>query len=271
MNFKLWSVAILAGVMTWAHDSQASVILSTTSYSENFNTLSTTDVNDVWSTTAGTQAAVPGSTGCDGVKLSGTSSGTGTNLMDFIADAGTSNTGAVHSYGAAANSERALGTVASGPNVPGIGVEIQNNTGTTITSVTINYTGEFWRSSQTVQNVLTFGYFIGASGSTTYLSAGGATAVTALNLVGPAAAGSAAALDGNLVGNQASFGSTITANILQGQSLYLRWQDADDTGNDGGVAIDGFSLTATLVPEPSGLALLGFGTFAMIRFRRRGA
>jgi hypothetical protein len=57
-----------------------------------------------------------------------------------------------------------------------------------------------------------------------------------------------------------------------GDVLYFRWQDANDGGNDAGLAIDNFSLTAfSSVPEPTSLALVGvaLGAGSWLRLRRR--
>jgi hypothetical protein len=250
----------------------AAVILSGTSYSENFDVpdLAAASVTGAFSLTAGTQAAVPGSSGWDGVKLAGT----GASNMNYTVDNGTGNSGAIYSYGATGSNERALGTLASASNIPGIGVEIDNNTGSTITSVTIGYVGEFWRSSTSTQNVLTFGYSVGATGSGTYLGIAG-TPVAALNLVGPAPVTTNGLLDGNLAINQGNFSASFAVTILSGQALYLRWQDVNDIGNDAGLGIDNFQLTATLaeVPEPSTLVMAACGAagLALIARRRRTA
>src|SRR5205085_3350091 len=72
-----------------------------------------------------------------------------TNPTTYRADTGTSNTGAIYSYGVAgtnAVTERAFGSVASG--TPGDiynAFKLTNNTGQTITSLTVSYTGEQWR------------------------------------------------------------------------------------------------------------------------------
>jgi hypothetical protein len=85
-------------------------------------------------------------------------------------------------------------------------------------------------------------------------------------------------LDGNLTANQASRSATITTfkgSALvwnPGETLYFRWQDANEAGNDAGLAIDNFSLTAfSSVPEPSSMALAGIvlGAGTWFRYRRR--
>ena len=62
--------------------------------------------------------------------------------------------------------------------------------------------------------------------------------------------------------------ATITGiNWAPGDTLFIRWNDTDDTGTDAGIAIDNLSMIAT-VPEPSGGLLIGLG-FAALALRRR--
>jgi PEP-CTERM motif len=57
-----------------------------------------------------------------------------------------------------------------------------------------------------------------------------------------------------------------------GQSLWLRWTDANDAGNDHGLAIDNVSVEASgAVPEPSTLTMFGVGALGLAGavYRRR--
>jgi hypothetical protein len=60
-------------------------------------------------------------------------------------DTGGSNTGDTYSYGAAGSTERALGGLRSGTLIPSFGACFTNDTGVTVTSVAVAYTGEQWR------------------------------------------------------------------------------------------------------------------------------
>jgi hypothetical protein len=176
--------------------------------------------------------------------------------MGYSFSNGNGVTGAIYCNSANGGSipERALGALASEDHVGAFGVELVNSIGSTISQVTINYVGEFWRRSTVDQEVLTFGFAVGAPGSTNYLT-GVATGVAALNLIGPAP-GANQFLNGNVDPNRATFSATFNVSVPVGQSLYLRWQDMDNPGNDADLAVDDFQLTAVTVPEPASFALL---------------
>jgi hypothetical protein len=162
--------------------------------------------------------------------------------------------------------ERALGSLASTTGIAAFGVEIVNNTGATRQTAEISYVGEFWRSSTGARNTLTFGYSVGPSGSTNYLT-GAATGLASLDLVGPAPAAFSAPLNGDLPANQSARSGTLTnLNWQVGQSLYLRWQDVNDTGNDAGLAVDNFQIA---IPEPATAALMLLAGLGFVGCTRR--
>ena len=73
--------------------------------------------------------------------------GTGTTI---VANDGSSNAGNLYSYGTGTAIDRALGSLGTGNAAIGNmfwGVALVNNTGSTITSLDISYTGEQWRNS----------------------------------------------------------------------------------------------------------------------------
>lgn len=273
----MFKQAMLTGVVLSAVGSMASagVVLTSMTYSQNFdNVFPTTTVSGAFSTTAGVQAAIPGTSGWDGCKVSGSSSGTTTTTSDFGVDTGSTNTARVYSYGASGSTERALGSLASGSNEPAFGVAITNNTGAALSKVDISFVREQWRSSTTEQNILTFAWGI-SSGSVTssnYLTSSSMTAFSTLNVVGMAAVASNGALDGNATANKANVSGTITFStpLAVGQTLFLRWQDYNNGGSDAGLAIDNFSANFTAVPEPASMALLALGGL-MLAARRRHA
>jgi uncharacterized protein len=179
-----------------------------------------------------------------GVLVSGLPSGWETNRTAYNTGTGSSNTGALYSFGAASSSERALGSVASGSTATiRYGFCLMNNTGGTITALALQYRGEQWRNGgNSTAHKLTFSYEAGATG----FSGSGQTLVSALDFTGPIATTTAGALDGNATANSAAISHSITGlNLAPGQKILLQWADQDDAGNDHGLAIDDFSLTAT--------------------------
>jgi hypothetical protein len=258
-----------------AHTASASFVY----YSQNFDDkiATTTTVSAYFSATAGVQSPIPpggsGSSGWVGAKIAGS----GTGNMNFNVDNGNNNQGALYSYGSTASGsttpdlERALGSLASGTNTGAFGVEIVNTTNLTFPRATIMYTGEYWRSSTSsavppAPNKLDFAYSIGAPGSTTFLT-GPATDFDALDLVGPPPVALNGPLDGDLPANQVPMMATITGiSWAPGQSLYVRFQDFNDLGNDAGLAVDDFKV---IIPEPSSALLALLASLACAGFGRR--
>ena len=71
---------------------------------------------------------------------------TGTNAgATYSAGTGSTSAGDTYSFGAAGSAERAFGGLLSGSLVSVVGAAYTNNTGGTITSLAVSYTGEQWR------------------------------------------------------------------------------------------------------------------------------
>ncbi|MEO6392221.1 MAG: carboxypeptidase-like regulatory domain-containing protein, partial [Pyrinomonadaceae bacterium] len=173
---------------------------------------------------------------------------TGTGIT-IVADGGTNNGGNLYSYGTGTATDRALGSLGSGNAAAGSffwGVRLQNNTGVTVTSLTVSYVGEQWRNSAAATQTISFSYLIGSpavTGSLAEFQSAG-TAVAALNFTGPISLGAAGALDGNAAANRSAISFAITGiSIPNGTEIMLRWSDPDHTGTDHGLSIDDFSVT----------------------------
>src|SRR4029078_7147713 len=111
---------------------------------------------------------------------------------------------------------------------------------------------EQWRNGgNTTAHTLTFQYQIAASGVITDadVPATGWTPFAPLSFPGPIAITTAGALDGNAAANRTVIAATLPATVNAGQEIWLRWQDPNDTGNDHGLAIDDFSVTANSVDD----------------------
>ena len=255
--FKTFAVAVALVAATSAN----AVTISLTgggTYVQDFNTLAATGTSSVLP--IGVQIA-EGGVNADSTYTAGTGSATA---------------GDSYSFGAAGSSDRALGGLRSGSLIPLFGISFTNNTGVTITGLSISYIGEQWRLGTAGRaDRLDFQYAIGASniGTTGFVDA------NVLDFSSPITTGSTGALDGNAAANRQAISSVLSGlTIANGASFTLQWLDLDATGADDGLAIDDFRLTPTLqvgaVPEPDtwAMMIIGFGLAGVaIRRRRRAA
>jgi DNA/RNA endonuclease G (NUC1)/fibronectin type 3 domain-containing protein len=160
----------------------------------------------------------------------------------YAVDTGGSTTGDMYSYGAAASTDRALGQLRSGTLIPVFGAAFTNNTGTTITSLQVAYTGEEWRlgtAGRAITDRMDFQY----STDATSLTTGVWTDVDSLDFNTPDNA-TVGAKNGNAAADRTALAATIgTLSIPNGATFWIRWNDIDATGADDGLAVDDFSLT----------------------------
>ena len=93
----------------------------------------------------------------------------------------TSNSGAVYNAGTAAATDRCLGSLASASTIPTFGTRFVNNTGATITQISISGIAEQWRSGSdaTANESLVFTY---STDATAINSTSAWTPVTGLNI-----------------------------------------------------------------------------------------
>ena len=225
MRFLPSSFYVLFATMIFFVDAlQAQVSLTTTPYTQNFNTLAKT----------GTASTLP-----SGWLLLET--GTNANAT-YTAGTGSSNAGDTYSFGLDAADDRALGTVQSGSLISTIGVAFTNTTGGPVTSLKISYVGEQWRLGATARpDRLDFQY----STDATSLATGAWINADQLDFTGPTTTGTVGALDGTVAANATTINFTITGlNIGNGATFYLRWSDFNATGADDGLGIDDFSIEA---------------------------
>lgn len=167
----------------------------------------------------------------------------------------TSNSGAVYNAGTAAATDRCLGSLASGSTIPTFGTRFVNNTGATITQISISGIAEQWRSGSdaTANESLVFTY---STDATAINSTSTWTPVTGLNINEiNTTTTSAAGIDGNLTSNRASFTNTVNLIWPNGTTLWIKWTDSNDGGNDGILALDDFSFTATTVSSSPMLSI----------------
>lgn len=267
---KLNWIILLFGGLLIASPAVATADISYTgsTINESFDSLGSTTVNGVFSSTIGAQSNVPGTTGFVGTKIAGN----GTGATNFVASdgSGTNPSGSLYSFGASGSADRALGAIASGSNTMAFGFRLVNNSTNTLEDITISFTQENWRSSTGAQNTIAASWSTSASPADFLSAASGFTNVSGLDLVGPAPVTTNGPLDGNLAANQVARSFTFAGiNLAVGSSLYLRWRDTNDTGNDAGLAIDNMTISATAVPEPTSAGLLALTGVAGLAFRRR--
>jgi hypothetical protein len=180
----------------------------------------------------------------------------GNTQMD--AGTGSSNGGNSFHFGLSGNTERAIGGLQSGSNIPTIGFFLVNNTGSTITNVAIAYTGETWRIGAINRfDRLDFQY----STNATSLTTGTWNDIDALDYANVAALATAS---GSML-HSAAISHTLTGlSIANGATLFIRWTDFNASGADDGMGVDDFSLTATAAPAIS-TNLTGFtGAFGNV-------
>lgn len=266
-----WLPGIALGVAIVALASQAQATISLTGLnptaSQDFNTLITTGSAQPWtnnSTLVGWELY--------------RSPSPGTAITTYTAGSGTGTAGSFYSFGTGTDAERALGGVGSGGAYFGspasgaaggwIAVGLTNNTGLMIDEFTVAYDGEQWRNggNATAQTmVLEYGFASAFTSVASWTPAG-----AAFNFTSPIATTTAGALDGNAGANRVAGigGSVGSLTWADGDTLWIRWIEVNDSGNDHGLAIDNFALATRTVPEPGTLALTACGVVALLRRRR---
>ncbi|MFC4816529.1 choice-of-anchor D domain-containing protein [Flavobacterium sp. GCM10023249] len=240
MRIRLLIFSLLFSIVGW---SQFNISAGSTNYTQDFNTL-----------TAGAWA--------DNTTLSGWYARTDAtaSIATYAANTGTTTGAALYAFGVGATNpltDRALGyspsnayTGAAGVGKGYLGWRLRNNTGSTISSITVTWTGEQWRrennatahsmslfyQTATTVNSLTTGTWIAAPSSFTTPITGAVAGV---------------ALDGNANANRtANITVTITVTIVPGDEIMLRWEDLNDAGNDHYMAVDDVTVNATLASIP---------------------
>ncbi len=252
-------------------------------YSQNFDTLPGTTnntLNTAWTdnvTLAGWYASKTTFSVTDGT--------VGGSAATFDSTASANNIG-LFSFGTASSTDRALGSRATSVfagNAPVLyGVKLVNNTGNTLTKFTVIYTGEQWfKSSSASAHTLNLDYQLGAAN----INSGTWTAVSPGTFTAPVFTNIAATLNGNLAANR-SLKVAVVSGIswAAGQSLWIRFRDDNETGNEQGLAADDFFFLAdtelglfyngssSYVTMGAATAALGASSFTIeCRFLKTGA
>jgi autotransporter-associated beta strand protein len=175
------------------------------------------------------------------------------DINAIAASDGTSTAGSFYSFGAESGTDRSLGGLASGGAYFGspasgtlagyIAFGATNSSVGTINAFTLGFDGEQWRNANTSAQTMVLEYGFGATVTSvaTWLS-GGST----FDWTSPVIGGTAGAVNGNVAGLAAARGGTISGlTWTPGDTLWIRWLENNDAGNDHGLAIDNFSLSWT--------------------------
>ncbi|MCZ7601670.1 MAG: T9SS type A sorting domain-containing protein [Melioribacteraceae bacterium] len=227
---KFLSQILLFALFSVYNYAQISINSVTFSYTQNFNSLSSVDnsTGNVWSDNS-------------------TITGWYSNQTEYRGDDGATTAGSLYSWGTASDPDRALGSLASSGNTYLYAVRFVNNSGTTITSIPLTYTGEQWRVTTAGAQSLVFSYQINAVD----ISSGSWTEVAALNFTSPQhSSGSSTAIDGNNVANRQTLSTTLSLTLNDGDEIWFRISDTDDSGSDHGLGIDDFQFNPDSDPLP---------------------
>lgn len=266
-TFAVVALALAAVQLAPAHAS-VQVTDGAFSYAQNFDTLAQSGSANSWlndSTLSGWslfRQPAPGSA-----------------ITAYAANDGSSNTGGFVSYGATASADRALGGLGSGSAYFGspasgavagwIAASFSNVSAKQLNGFSVSFDGEQWRNGgNTAAQSMVFEYGFGSSFSTvtTWVAPGGN-----FNWSSPVASATAAAVDGNGAGRVAGRGGSVSGlSWNPGDTLWVRWTEKNDVGNDHGLAIDNFAMSVSAVPEPAGygMFLAGLGLVALARRKR---
>ncbi|MDB6065350.1 MAG: endonuclease [Pedosphaera sp.] len=226
--------------------SNAQVLMSAGTYTQNFDSLATTNASTTW---------------VDNSNLpnwyTSRASG-GPSFTNYLTGTGSGNAGAIYSFGVSSNStQRALGLLVSGSTgVGAFGVRMSNDTVNAQANITVSFTGEEWRNANAAAIKLAFSYQIGSlltnADSTNSQSW---TSFTNLDFTTPAFGGTIpATLDGTVASNQVVFSNVVLpgARLEPGQEIFLRWLLVRPTsGSSHGVGIDNLTVSFTATnPAP---------------------
>lgn len=196
-----------------------SMLGSAGAYSQNFNTLANSG-SGTWTDNSTITGWYSNQTTCD-------------------ANTGTTTTANMYSFGTTSNSDRALGSVASSSNsIIKYGVRIQNNTGQTVDRIYLQFTGEQWRHGTNSPGIQSMQVTYSQSSSSFNGVISGGLSLTNIAFWSPQYGGSGTALDGNLDSNRLIIAAVLNIGLLNGEELFIQWEDTDDSGFDHALAID---------------------------------
>jgi hypothetical protein len=286
---SLRAILLLGVLSTLAAPAPAAIVLSGLgNQTQNFDFLANGTSNTTWNDDAATQTT-NGSPGWYWERV-GTSVG-----YDQTTPGSVLSEGSRYAFGVNPTpTDRAMGSfnTAAENSSAAWGAVFQNDSGQTVTGLTVTYTGEQWRQGGAGQQAnpdkLIFSYQVSASNITTMNPSGGATpagwtGVASLDFTQLQFADTNYALNGNTAANRTNLSATFTLSTPLDSSnfkfLALRWYDGDIGGQtDAGMGTDDLTVSfITAVPEASALLFGGLAscviglTLGVRSLRRRAA
>lgn len=170
---------------------------------------------------------------------------------NFLTGTGSGTGSGIYSFGPSGNTNRALGSLASGTGIYAFGAVFENGTGVILNKITIGFTATQWRKGGSAnKNTWRFGY---QTGPINHIDTNNLIRVAELDINSIHSTSGTATLNGQLPANQYLVTATLANMRWQpGEKLIIRWDDADETGSDDGMAVDDFSFVAiSEIKKPS--------------------
>jgi autotransporter-associated beta strand protein len=224
-------ILALLALTALASTAQAQFNLTTTNYTQNFNSLGT-NASSVWAN----NTTLPGWFAL----------GPLTNPVVIANQTGTGTSGTLANFSSTATTaDRSLGWVFANNigvagNYASIGFGLSNSTGLNLDSFSLAYTGREWRGYSNNTPVLSFQYKIGGSfdNDPTNSLTGSWTDFSSLNFVLPVTNNNAR-VDGLVAPNFTTLSNSATGlSWGTGQVLWLRWRQQNLSGTDAQLALD---------------------------------
>ena len=174
----------------------------------------------------------------------------GTAQFVMVGDGSAAPSATVHgwNYGVTADPNRSLGTAATGGDRNMV-ARIRNTGSSNIDSFNLLFDAELWRTHQTNTHIEYLTNYVSFDLGTTWIA-------TTFDFQSPpdiANSPAATALDGHQATNRvAGLGGSVVppSPVPPGGVIYIRWNNFNDAGGDGALAIDNVSFQATTFSPP---------------------
>ncbi|MBI5388714.1 MAG: Ig-like domain-containing protein [Verrucomicrobia bacterium] len=165
-----------------------------------------------------------------------------TTLSVTVGDGSAAASGTVNgwNYGTSGDGDRALGTAPTGGDRNMV-LRLKNTTTSSMVSFEIHYDGETWRTYTNQLGILT--NYVSFDLGTTWIPT-----TFDYTPVAQSEPGTQGAVNGNDAANRiANIGGIVAAPVPVGPGgvVYVRWNDFNEGGTDGGLAIDNFTFVGT--------------------------